>query len=105
VLVWRFGAKPAQSETPVRAAAKRHPTRKRTKWKNGVVFHLKVLEVNYGPSFRRSGIAAREDQGFGLTSKEDVCACDYRFVRRLFASACFSAMMCGRFPLGKANQA
>ena len=27
-----FGAKPAQSETPVRAAAKRRPLGKRTKW-------------------------------------------------------------------------
>jgi hypothetical protein len=27
-----FGAKPAQSETPVRAAAKRRSTRKRAKW-------------------------------------------------------------------------
>jgi hypothetical protein len=31
--VWgSFGAKPAQSETPARAASKRRPTRKRTKW-------------------------------------------------------------------------
>ncbi len=29
----QFGAKPAQSETPVRAAAKRRSTRKRAKWK------------------------------------------------------------------------
>jgi hypothetical protein len=28
-----FGAKPAQSETLVRAAAKRRPTRKRAQWK------------------------------------------------------------------------
>jgi hypothetical protein len=28
-----FGAKPAQSETPVRAAAERRPTRKRAQWK------------------------------------------------------------------------
>ena len=28
-----FGAKPAQSETPVRAAAKRRSTRKRAQWK------------------------------------------------------------------------
>ena len=32
--VWgSFGAKPAQSERPVRAAAKRRSTRKRPKWK------------------------------------------------------------------------
>ena len=29
----QFGAKPAQSETPVRAAAKRRSTRKRAQWK------------------------------------------------------------------------
>ena len=28
-----FGAKPAQGETPVRAAAKRRSTRKRAQWK------------------------------------------------------------------------
>jgi hypothetical protein len=32
----KFGAKPAQSETAVRAAAKRRSTRQRTEWKEDV---------------------------------------------------------------------
>jgi hypothetical protein len=38
-----FGAKPAQSETPARAAAKRRPTRKRAKCeKDGGAFLLRL---------------------------------------------------------------
>jgi hypothetical protein len=34
---YRAGAKPAQSEMPVRAATKRRPTRKKPKWEKGGV--------------------------------------------------------------------
>jgi hypothetical protein len=42
-----FGAKPAQSETPVRAAAKRRPTRKRAQWKEDAQPPLTSSEVGY----------------------------------------------------------
>jgi hypothetical protein len=38
----KFGAKPAQSETTVRAAAKRRSTRQRTEWKEDVKRPLRV---------------------------------------------------------------
>jgi hypothetical protein len=41
-----FGAKPAQSETPVRAAAKRRPPgRGRSGENDGVAVHLRMTEV------------------------------------------------------------
>jgi hypothetical protein len=43
-----FGAKPAQSETPVRAAAKRRPTRKRAQWKKDRAAFRVVLGYKSG---------------------------------------------------------
>jgi hypothetical protein len=45
---FRFGAKPAQSETPVRAAAKRRPTRKRAQWKKDRAAFRVVLGYGLG---------------------------------------------------------
>ena len=41
-----FGAKPAQSETPVRAAAKRRPPGRGEVERRCVAFRLGMLEVN-----------------------------------------------------------
>jgi hypothetical protein len=39
-----FGAKPAQSETPVRAAAKRRPPEEAEVGKDGVAFRLRMTD-------------------------------------------------------------
>jgi hypothetical protein len=46
--VWfMFGAKPAPSETPVRAAAKRRSTRKRAQWQEDAKLHGAVRVLGW----------------------------------------------------------
>ena len=81
--VWfMFGAKPAQSETPVRAAAKRRPTRKRAQWKEDAKLRGAVRVLGWERRKQRRRQIELLIRAFNLLCGMLLCVCDNRSRRR-----------------------